>query len=184
MKTERYFSVDIESAGPIPGKYAMLSLGACVVGSPEEKFYVELKPTSKEFIPDALKVSGFDLDQLEQEGQPPAAAMKAFKRWVETAAAGHKPVFVGFNACFDWQFVNWYLESFAEGNPFGFAGIDIKSYFMGLSGCRWSETTSSQLPPEFRPDTPQTHNALDDAKAQASIFEKLLSAANRTQAKR
>jgi hypothetical protein len=30
MKPERYFSVDIESAGPIPGKYSMLSLGAPV----------------------------------------------------------------------------------------------------------------------------------------------------------
>jgi DNA polymerase III epsilon subunit-like protein len=174
MKPERYFSVDIESAGPIPGKYSMLSLGACVVGSPEEKFYVELKPISREFIPDALKVSGFDLDRLEQNGEPPAEAMQAFKRWVETTAADHKAVFVGFNACYDWQFVNWYFESFAGGNPFGFAGIDIKSYFMGLSGRRWSETTSSQLPPEFQPDTPQTHNALEDAQAQASIFEKLL----------
>jgi DNA polymerase III epsilon subunit-like protein len=174
MKAERYFSVDIESAGPIPGKYSMLSIGASVVGNPEATFYVELKPISKEFVPDALKVSGFDLDRLEHEGEPTAEAMKAFKNWVETVAADHKPVFVGFNACFDWQFVNWYLESFAGGNPFGFAGIDIKSYFMGFSGCRWSETTSSQLPSEFQPDTPQTHNALDDARAQASIFEKLL----------
>ena len=152
----------------------MLSIGACVVGNPEEKFYVELKPISKEFIPDALKVSGFDLDRLEQNGEPPEAAMKTFKRWVETAAGDHKAVFVGFNACYDWQFVNWYLESFAGGNPFGFAGIDIKSYYMGFSGRRWSETTSSQLPLEFQPDTPQTHNALDDAQSQASIFEKLL----------
>jgi len=63
----------------------MLSLGACVVGNPEENFYVEIKPTSKEFLPDALKVSGFNLDRLEQDGQPPVAAMKSFKQWVETA---------------------------------------------------------------------------------------------------
>ena len=65
MKPERYFSVDIESSGPIPGKYSMLSLGACVLGNPKQEFYVELKPISKNFIPDALKISGFDLDQLE-----------------------------------------------------------------------------------------------------------------------
>jgi len=174
MKPERYFSVDIESSGPIPGKYSMLSLGACVVGNPDENFYVELKPISKEFVPDALKVSGFDLSRLEKEGKSPGEAMKAFRQWVITAAADHKAVFVGFNACYDWQFVNWYLESFAGGNPFGFGGIDIKSYFMGFSGLPWSKTTSSQLPSEFQPDVPQTHNALDDAKAQASIFQKLL----------
>src|ERR1043166_3561645 len=98
MKPERYFSVDIESAGPIPGKYSMLSLGASVVGNPEEMFYVELKPISMDFIPDALKVSGFELDRLVQDGEPVVEAMKAFKRWVETVSADDKPVFVGFNA--------------------------------------------------------------------------------------
>ncbi len=175
MKSERYFSVDIESAGPIPGKFSMLSLGACVVGNPELAFYVEIKPISKDFVLDALRVSGFDLNYLEREGKSPQEAMKDFRTWVEKMAGDHKPVFVGFNACYDWQFVNWYLESFAGGNPFGFGGIDIKSYYMGLSGETWSRTTSSQLPQEFQPDEPQTHNALDDARAQASIFLKLLS---------
>ena len=174
MKPERYFSVDIESAGPIPGKYSMLSLGACVVGDPAVSFYAELKPLSKEFVPDALKVSGFDLDRLEKEGQAPEKVMKDFRRWVEQSAGENKAVFVGFNGCYDWQFVNWYFESFAGGNPFGFGGIDIKSYFMGFSGEPWSKTTSSQLPKEFQPDKPQTHNALDDARAQASVFQKLL----------
>jgi hypothetical protein len=86
-----------------------------------------------------------------------------------------KPVFVGFNGSYDWQFVNWYFVNFCKVNPFGFGGIDIKSYYMGLAGIKWSATTSSQLPPQFKADVPQTHNALDDAKAQASIFSKLLS---------
>ena len=174
MKLKRYFSVDVESSGPIPGKYSMLSIGACVVDSPEQSFYVELKPISTEFVPDALKISGLDLDRLRQTGVPPEKAMSAFRAWVEATAGDHRAVFVGFNACYDWQFVNWYLESFTGGNPFGFGGIDIKSYFMGLSGRKWSETTSSQLPTEFQPDVCQTHNALDDARAQASIFRKLI----------
>lgn len=174
MKTECYFSVDIESAGPIPGKYSMLSIGACVVGKPVECFYAELKPLSKEFVPEALKVSGFDLDRLTAEGRHPEEAMKEFEKWVEKAAGESKPVFVGFNGSYDWQFVNWYLESITGGNIFGFGGIDIKSYYMGLSGLPWSKTTSSQLPAQFQPDSPQNHNALDDARAQASIFEKLM----------
>ena len=174
MKIERYYSVDIESAGPIPGKYSMLSLGACLVENPGEGYYVELKPISKDFVPDALRVSGFDLADLEAKGQPPPNAMRDFRKWVERTAGQAKPIFVGFNGCYDWQFVNWYLESFAGGNPFGFGGIDIKSYYMGLSGLPWAKTTSSQLPPEFQPDTSQTHNALDDARAQASMFAKML----------
>jgi ribonuclease T len=176
VKPERYFSVDIESSGPIPGRYSMLSLGACVVGNPGESFYIELKPTTADFVPEALKVSGFDLAVLERDGRSPEEAMPAFRRWVEEMAGPDRAVFVGFNACYDWQFVNWYLETYAGGNPFGFGGVDIKAYFMGLAGLPWASSSSSQLPPEFQPDEPQTHNALDDARAQASIFAKMLKA--------
>jgi DNA polymerase III epsilon subunit-like protein len=176
MKIERYYSVDVESAGPIPGKYSMLSLGACPVDDSAKGYYVELKPISKDFVPDALKVSGFHLAKLKRTGKSPRGAMETFRKWVAETAGEAKPIFVGFNACYDWQFVNWYMERFAGGNPFGFGGIDIKSYYMGLSGLPWAKTTSSQLPPEFQPDTAQTHNALDDARAQASVFAKLLRA--------
>ena len=52
MKAERYFSVDIETAGPIPGKYSMLSIGACVVDDPSQSFYAELQPINMEFVPE------------------------------------------------------------------------------------------------------------------------------------
>jgi ribonuclease T len=180
MKRERYFSVDVESAGPIPGRYSMLSIGACVVGKPSESFYAELKPISKDFVPDALKVSGFKLKDLQRTGESPREAMRRFERWVVAATRNLKPVFVGFNGCYDWQFVNWYLHRFTGDNPFGFGGVDIKSYFMGCSGRPWSETTSSRLPKKFQPTQPQTHNALDDARAQASIFAKLMREAQRS----
>jgi ribonuclease T len=174
MSEEIYFSVDIESAGPIPGTYSMLSFGACVVGEPKQTFYVELKPITKALVPDALRVSGFDLSNLEISGKSVQPAMTDFKDWILRIAGSRKPIFVGFNGCYDWQFINWYFITFCGSNPFGFGGIDIKSYYMGLSGRKWSKTTSSQLPEEFKPDVPQTHNALDDAIAQASIFLKML----------
>ncbi len=176
---EQYFSIDIESAGPIPGKYSLLSIGACVVGKPRTSFYRELKPISRSSVPEALKVSGFKLRDLERTGERPEIAMKRFGAWVKKTSVGRKAVFVGFNAAFDWQFVNWYFEQFSPPNPFGFGGIDIKSYFMGLTGTQWSQTTSSQLPSQFQPTNPQTHNALDDARAQASIFQKLMREARR-----
>lgn len=174
MKPELYISVDIESSGPIVGHHSMLSLGACVVGAPERCFYAELKPLSPAFDPAALKVSGFNLEALAQDGADPRQAIADFGTWVNEVANDDLPVFVGFNACYDWQFVNWYFLSFELESPFGFGGIDIKSYFMGKCHKSWQLSSSSKLPEEYQPDTEQTHNALDDAKAQASIFAKLM----------
>jgi len=174
---EVYISVDIETAGPVPGEYSMVSLGACLVDNSTEQFYIELKPINDNYIPEALKVSGLMFEQLTATGINPAEAMSSFQHWVHRVTDNQRAVFVGFNASFDWSFVNWYFHVFLGQNPFGIGALDIKSYYMGLSGCLWQETTSSQLPLSFQPSHRQSHNALDDAIAQAEIFKKLLQAA-------
>lgn len=103
-KRECFISVDVETAGPIPGEYSMLSLGACVVGADGEGFYAEIKPLNENAVPEALKVSGFDLAKLAKAGQRPEDALAKLREWVAAASAGAKPVFVGFNAGFDWSF--------------------------------------------------------------------------------
>ena len=178
-KGEAYISVDVEAAGPIPGEYSMLSLGACLVGTPTVSFYAELRPINDRFIPEALAVGKLSLEQLALTGRDPGEVMRAFRQWVQETAAGQRPVFVGFNASFDWQFVNWYFHKYLGENPFGIGALDAKAYYMGLVGCSWSEAASSRLPPQFQPARGLTHNALDDAIAQAEIFEKLLAAGRR-----
>ena len=46
MTAERevFISVDVETAGPIPGEYGLLSIGACDVDNPARTFTCELKP--------------------------------------------------------------------------------------------------------------------------------------------
>jgi len=166
--------VDVEAAGPVPGEYSMLSIGACAVDNVDEGFYVELIPINDRSVREALDVSGFSLEHLRQHGTEPLEAMSMFRGWVEEVSAGRRPVFVGFNASFDWSFVNWYFHMYLEENPFGIGGVDMKAYYMGLSGSEWGDTTSSKLPSVLLPSRPQTHNALEDAQAQAEIFKKLL----------
>lgn len=175
MKEEIYISVDIEADGPIPGDYSMLSIGACVVGSPEKSFYRELKPISDKFDSEALQVCGFSREQLMKDGANPKTAMLEFSGWLNEICGGrYRPVFVAFNATFDWMFVHWYLIHFIGQNPFGISGLDIKAYYMGVLGKEfWFQTSKSRLDKRFLSGNPHTHNALDDAREQADIFLKV-----------
>lgn len=170
---EIYISVDIEAAGPVPPTYSMLSLGAAVVANPQLTFYAELKPTNEQSLPEAMKVIGRTLKDFSSVGCDPKEVMTAFRDWLKEVANGNKPVFVGFNATFDWAFVNYYFHEYLGKNPFGFGGLDIKSYYMGMTGCAWEDTRSSRIATEFKSPSPHTHQALDDAIEQGEMFRKM-----------
>jgi ribonuclease T len=170
---EAYISVDIEAAGPIPATYSLLSLGAVAVDEPPSTFYIEFRPVNERSVPEAIKVVGRTLQEFLQTGRDPKEAMIAFRDWIDSVAKDKKPVFVGFNATFDWAFVNFYFHHYLGYNPFGFGGLDIKSYYMGMTGCTWGDTRSSRIAPEFTSSSPHTHQALDDAIEQAEMFRKM-----------
>lgn len=172
---ETYISVDVEAAGPIPGQYSLLSIGACVVGESQKRFYVELKPISDDFTEQALAVAGLPLDKLRQDGEEPAAAMAAFERWVSSVTpADARPVFVAFNATFDWMFTHYYFVRFLGRDPFGFSALDIKAFYMGMMGTSWTATSKSRIDKRFLPNLPHTHQALEDAIWQGKAFERML----------
>jgi DNA polymerase III epsilon subunit-like protein len=170
-KKEIFISVDVEASGPIPGEFSLLSFGACRVDKPEETFSCELKPISQKADPKALEISGFSLEDLEKTGSDPKAAMDSFAAWLEgLREADESLVFVGFNAPVDWSFINYYFHKFTGANPFGFAGLDIKAYYMGATGCDWLDTRSSTMNAELKPSRSPDHTALHDAQYQAELF--------------
>ena len=171
---ELYISVDIETTGPIPGVYSMFQLGACVVSQPSERFFAELTLLNDNFVPEALEACRVTIDDLKKKGIEPSAAMENFTRWVKQVSGSFKPVFVAFNATFDWMFVHWYFHKYLIENPFGISGLDIKAYYMGMMKCSWGETRSSRLDSRFHLFEAHTHNALDDAIEQAGIFQKMM----------
>ncbi|GAB4253101.1 MAG: hypothetical protein Kow00129_14040 [Thermoleophilia bacterium] len=170
---EIYISVDVEASGPFPPTFSMLSIGACVVGSDETSFYAELKPISEQVVAEAIKVVGKPLEHFTKNGREPKVVMAEFEEWVKSISGRQTPVFVGFNAAFDWAFVNWYFHTYLGRTPFGVAPLDIKAYFMGLRGVPWEDTRSSRIPEMFKGPAVQTHNALDDARSQAQMFERM-----------
>ena len=168
-----YISVDIEAAGPSPSAYAMLSIGACVVDAPDSEpgFYVELQPDREGVLDSAMAVGGFTLDGLRASGTAPEAAMQRFADWIDAVTpAGHRPVMVGFNAVFDWMFVADYFHRYLGRNPFGHSALDIKAFYLGVTGSSWPGTSMNFVAERYGLSITLTHNALDDARDQAALF--------------
>jgi len=170
-----FVSVDIEASGPIPGVYSMLAIGACTVDG-DRAFSCEVKPLNDNADPKAMEIVGMSLDALKEKGSDPSQAMQRFADWLRDLCpagaplAGTPLVFVGLNAPFDWSFVNYYFHRFAGGNPFGYTAIDLKAYYMGVTGCRWDEATSSAMSRVLKPQLGPNHNALQDARFQAELY--------------
>lgn len=178
ISSETFISIDAETSGPNPSQYSLLTIGACTISERPSTFYIELKPVSMNAVPAALAVSRLSMERLVERGHEPAEAMAQFEAWIKAETPeGHRPVFVAFNAPFDWMFINDYFHRFLGRNPFGHAALDIKSFYMGLAGVPWEETSMSAIGPLYLGDRQLTHHALRDAMDQADLFRKLVSEA-------
>lgn len=123
-----YIMVDIESDGPIPGDYSMISFGAVLVNEQlDQTFYGQLKPISKQFIPEALAVSGHTREETLAFDDP-KLVMTKFKDWIEKTCAD-RPIFISDNNGFDWMFICWYFHHFIGVNPFGFSSQNLGSLY-------------------------------------------------------
>lgn len=196
MSKEFYISVDIETAGTVPEKYSMLSIGAVIVGQSDKEFYRELKPVNFNFEKEALDVcrNCFSEDTqahlsdmgdqkpsdilyaLQDVGHEPGEVMEDFYAWVkEVSPKNTRPLFLGYNASFDWQFINHYFDKYIGENPFRYDPVDIKSYYMGKNKMLWTDISKKAIRRKYGLEENEIpHNALFDAKEQAEIFEELL----------
>jgi len=173
---ELLVSVDIEASGPTPSTGSLIALGACLLHDDSHAFYALIRPIAGlPWLESAERVHKLPRASVEADGLDPAAAMADFRAWVDDLADGRQPVFVGWNAGFDWMFVADYFERYTGRNPFGFAPLDMKAYIMGLHQLpRWADTQRVELNNQYGPADPMTHNALDDARQQAAFFRRVL----------
>ncbi|RWK46559.1 MAG: exonuclease [Mesorhizobium sp.] len=182
-RTDVYFSADVETDGPIPGPFSMLSFAFVYAGKYDGKrferptsydkvFYKELSPISTEFQVEALKVSGLDRDRLVLEGANPIAAMSDAFRWIKLISGDAYPVLVAYPLSFDWNWLYWYFMKFAQnGSPFDYSRcFDIKTAFAVKSAIPIAEAGRSHLPTNLASTKKHTHHAIDDAIEQAEIF--------------
>jgi DNA polymerase III epsilon subunit-like protein len=167
MKKNKFLwvSVDVESDGPCPALYSMVSFGAVVVEPTLNRtFYGETAPISESYIPEALAVSGISRSQHEKFPEP-RKTMLEFSNWLDSLEA-ERFVFVTDNLSFDWQFINYYMHRYLMANPFGFSGRRINDIYSGLVGSGFSQNEWKRL---YR-KTAHSHHPVDDAKGNAEAL--------------
>lgn len=182
-KIDSYFSADVETDGPIPGPFSILSFAIVYAGSfdgrlfqrpdnYEQRLYKELKPISGNFEPEALRVNGLDRKRLCLEGESPERALTEASNWVREIAGATQPVLVAYPLSFDWSWLYWYFIRFsADGSPFAYSRcFDIKTALAVKAAIPISQASRSRIGPSLRSNHPHTHHAVDDAIAQAEIF--------------
>jgi hypothetical protein len=171
-----YFSADVETDGPIPGPYSILSFALVYAGRFDgtrferpldfrSAFYRELKPISENFESEALRVNGL----------APQTAMTDASLWVKQVAKSERAVLVAYPLSFDWSWLYWYFTRFSSlGSPFGYSRcFDIKTAVAVKKRIPINSAGRNQLPDDLRSDRHHSHNALDDAIEQAEIFAKI-----------
>lgn len=185
-RPDLYVSADIETDGPIPGEFSMLSFAFCLASrfdgsafevfepDPTTTFYVELKPISARFEPKALEVNRLDREALAVRGKDPEAAMREAGEWIAAHSDGARPVLVAYPVAFDWAFLHWYFVRFTGESPFGVSScLDIRTLYQARALTPFDLSSQGSMPPSLLPRRPHTHNASDDAQEQAELFNRI-----------
>ncbi len=157
-----YIMIDIESDGPIPGDYSMISFGAVLVKEGlEQSFYGQLKPISENWLPEALAVSGHSR-AATLEFEDPKTVMENFAAWIEEQCQD-RPLFMSDNNGFDWMFICWYFHHFTGNNPFGHSSQNLGSLYKGLVKDTFKNFKHLRV-------TAHTHHPVEDAKGNAEAL--------------
>lgn len=184
-KADIYFSADVETDGPIPGEFSMLSFALVYAGRFDGEsferpagysttFEATLRPISARFEQAALDVNGLDREELAREGRDPASAMTEAAEWIRAHADGGTPVLVAYPLSFDWTWLYWYFVRFAGGSPFRHSRcFDLKTAIAVRGRRTVTASGHDRLPEALRTTFPHTHRAIDDAIEQADILARL-----------
>jgi DNA polymerase III epsilon subunit-like protein len=193
IRPDLFISADVETDGPVPGPFSMLSFGMSVVGAydglrllrtepqSDTTFYCELKPISERYELEALEINGLDRSRLLRDGMEPKEAMDAAADWVRKVSEGLRPVLVAYPVAFDWSFLYWYFAVFStRSSPFGHSScLDIRTLYQAIAGTVFDQSDKAAMPSFLQVEQPHTHNALDDAIEQGALFAKLFEFAAR-----
>lgn len=162
--------IDVESDGPCPGLYNMISFALVSLADPARGFLGHVAPILDHGgIAQARAVSAVSFEK-QRTFPKPEAVMDEARIWLDDLTSGKRPIFWSDNPAFDWQFWNWYCHRFLGANPAGFSARRIGDLDAGRRGEPLNTNGWKK-----RRLTPHTHNPLDDARGNAEALRWILS---------
>ena len=125
------------------------------------------------FQPEALASCNLSLEKLAVEGVETTKVLQLFDIWLkEVTPPGENFIFVGFNALFDWMFVNDYFQRFLNNSTFALYQLNIQTAFFG-------EFERQKSDPGQHPSIPPRFPGRDCKRSPAFSFQALQMALKR-----
>lgn len=169
-------SIDAEFTGRMPGVNSMISLGAVAytqAGKEISSFKVNIaelagslreKETMEWWSTQPLAWATATIDP-----KTPRSGMIFFANWLIRLPGN--PKLMGWPLPVDFMYIKWYYENFVGEAPFGFDGIDIKSFAMGKLDLSIDEISRSLVRKRLGiPNRAYSHDPCDDARDQAELY--------------
>lgn len=164
--------IDLETTGTDASRHEIIEIGAVIFdsSSPGTVVYtmdVRVKPKHVETgDPGAFKVNGY-VEEEWKDARPLEEALQ------ELQQAAHGAVFMAYNVCFDWAFIDAAYKAAGIRNPFNYHKLCLMTY----AWSRRPQATSLKLRDMcaalgIAPE-PEVHRALNGAKRAFEVYKRL-----------
>lgn len=170
-----YISGDVEANGPTLGRHSMLSAGLAaydidknLLGSfsvnIEEIENGEQHPDNMEFW--AKNQAAYDATRINMVS--PKEAAERMDEWLSNFKY---KLFIGFPAVYDFKWIDYYLQTYANSTPFGHSKvIDLKTLaFAMIKPVNFGNAAKRNFPKRWFDNFSHTHIAVDDAIEQGAM---------------
>lgn len=183
--TDTIISFDVETTGMIPGVHSVISLGAVAWKDGKEisHFYGCMKEWYGSKRSDSTmqwwRGQKEEWLRIRSEQEEPKDVMMKFYEWCLTLPGSR--TLAANPACFDAALLWWYLHTYCGEDAITtlfkrHRALDIRTYIAAVFDVPYSQAERSLLPVHWAEKEYITHNALDDARQQATVLHHLMKA--------
>lgn len=157
--------IDVESNGPCPGLFSMISFGAVLLTEElDQTFYGQTLPLNENYKEGIYSPLGVTWDE-HCKYQDPNVVMFEFTSWLNQVCKS-RPIMISDNPAWDFQWINYYFWLYNCENPFGHSARRIGDLYCGLvKDIRKNRNWKQKLR-----KTKHTHHPVDDAMGNAEAL--------------